>query len=118
VAAVVFKINDSIKAVRKNAGRKLMNVLANVVVVYLVIVNLVTFVLFWHDKKRSKRNGWRVPEKTLLAFCAVGGAPGGILGMHLLHHKTKHLKFSLGVPVILLIQGGLLVIWVIRAGLI
>jgi len=74
---------------------------------YLLIINLVTFLLFWKDKRRSKRDAWRIPEKTLLIFSAVGGSVGGILGMKVFHHKTKHLQFSMGLPVILLCQVGI-----------
>ncbi|MBC3888316.1 DUF1294 domain-containing protein [Acetobacterium paludosum] len=76
-------------------------------ILYLIIINFVTFFLFWKDKRRSKRDAWRIPEKTLLIFSVVGGSVGGIMGMKVFHHKTKHLQFSLGLPVILLFQVGI-----------
>ncbi|MBU4440217.1 MAG: DUF1294 domain-containing protein [Acetobacterium sp.] len=81
---------------------------------YLVIINLITFFLFWNDKRRSKKAVWRIPEKTLLGLCVVGGSVGGILGMRVFHHKTKHLQFSVGMPIILILQVGLFIFLFMR----
>lgn len=75
---------------------------------WLLIVNCVTFFVFWHDKRSAKKDRRRVRESTLLWLCAVGGASGGLLSMRLFHHKTRKKLFSIGVPVMLAVQAGLL----------
>ena len=56
------------------------------------------------DKYKAKKNLWRIPEATLLGCALLGGSLGCLLGMHIARHKTKHLKFSLGLPLIFLAQ--------------
>lgn len=68
--------------------------------VYLFLINAAGFVLMLIDKYKARKNLWRIPEATLLSVAAVGGSLGVLLGMQIARHKTKHLKFSLGVPVI------------------
>jgi uncharacterized membrane protein YsdA (DUF1294 family) len=53
------------------------------------------------DKIKAKKNRWRTPERTLLGICAIGGSLGGYLAMQLFRHKTKHPRFSIGIPVML-----------------
>lgn len=72
--------------------------------VYLFIINLTGFLIMFIDKSRAKHKEWRVPEKTLIGISAVGGSIGMLFGMHVFRHKTKHIKFTVGVPVILIIQ--------------
>lgn len=72
--------------------------------IYLALINLAAFIVFGADKLQAKRGGRRVPEKTLMILCAVGGSIGGLAGMYVFHHKTLHSKFTLGVPMILLAQ--------------
>jgi len=77
--------------------------------VWLVIINLVTFLVFGLDKWKAK---WkvtheatrRVPEKTLFLLAALGGSVGALLGMRVWHHKTLHRSFRIGIPLILLLQ--------------
>ena len=71
---------------------------------YLLGINLLTFFIYGIDKWKAKRNKWRVPEATLLMLAALGGSVGALLGMFVFHHKTKHKKFLIGVPLILLAQ--------------
>ena len=71
---------------------------------YLVLVNALAFLLMLIDKQKARRGAWRIPEATLLGVAAIGGSIGGILGMRLFRHKTRHLKFSLGLPLILAAQ--------------
>ena len=87
--------------------------LTHIVLLYLVAVNLVTFLIYGIDKFKSKRAKWRVPEATLLGLAAVGGSIGAWLGMKLWHHKTLHKKFRYGIPLILIAQMAivLLAIW-------
>ena len=71
---------------------------------YLAIVNIVVLVVYGGDKLFAKLDSWRVPEKVLLLLALLGGSIGALLAMQLFRHKTKHLKFRYGVPVILLLQ--------------
>lgn len=73
------------------------------VLAYLVVINVITFGLYGLDKYRAMNNMWRIPEKTLLGAAAVGGAYGAYLGMRIFHHKTKHLIFQIGVPIMMLV---------------
>ncbi len=72
--------------------------------IYLAAVNLLDFVLMGADKSKAKRGAYRIPEATLLLFAILGGSVGGILGMLLFRHKTRHAAFALGLPLILLVQ--------------
>ncbi len=81
-------------------------------VAYLAGINLLTFLLFCVDKRRARRGAWRIPEKTLLSFSAAGGAAGGLLAMHVAHHKTRKPAFKFGVPALLVAWvAGLLAIY-------
>jgi len=71
---------------------------------YLAIINIVVLVIYGGDKLFAKLDTWRVPEKVLLLFAVFGGSVGALLDMQLFRHKTRHLKFRYGVPVILLLQ--------------
>ncbi len=73
------------------------------VLAYLAVINIITFGLYGLDKYRAMNNMWRIPEKTLLGVAAIGGAYGAYLGMRIFHHKTKHLKFQIGVPIMMLV---------------
>lgn len=81
--------------------------------VYLFIINAVGFALMLTDKYKAKKNLWRIPEATLIGVAAIGGSLGCLAGMRAVRHKTKHLKFTLGIPVILAIQ--VMLFWVIYA---
>nr|WP_296009451.1 DUF1294 domain-containing protein [uncultured Blautia sp.] len=74
------------------------------IVMYLIVVNLLAFICFGVDKQKARTNQWRISENTLLGIAICGGSLGAICGMRLFHHKTRHPKFSLGLPVILVIQ--------------
>lgn len=80
-----------------------------ILAIWLVFINLITFLAFGLDKWKAKRKEKnekvrRVPEKNLLLMAAVGGSVGALLGMKAFHHKTLHKAFRLGVPVILALQ--------------
>lgn len=72
--------------------------------VYLLLINAVGFVLMLVDKQKAKRGAWRIPEATLMGVAAIGGSIGSLIGMYTFRHKTKHLKFTIGIPVILVLQ--------------
>jgi len=80
------------------------------VLILLMITNLVSFFLMWHDKRCARKGKWRVPEATLFIACACFGGIGGVLGMNLLRHKTKHWYFKLFFPLMLIVQIVLLVL--------
>lgn len=72
--------------------------------IYLILINAVGFGLMLADKYKARKNLWRIPEATLLGVALVGGSLGVLAGMYTVRHKTKHLKFTVGVPVILVLQ--------------
>jgi uncharacterized membrane protein YsdA (DUF1294 family) len=78
--------------------------LTKVLLIYLLIVNADGLILMLIDKIKAKKNRWRISEATLMLMAAVGGSVGCLLGMYLFRHKTKHLKFTLGIPLILAAQ--------------
>ena len=77
--------------------------------IYLLIINAAGFLFMLADKQRAKRNLWRIPEATLMATAVLGGCLGILGGMYAFRHKTLHLKFRLGVPLILAAQ---ILLWV------
>ena len=83
----------------------------NVLLYYLLIINVVAFFLYGIDKLKAKHVKWRISELTLLLFAAAGGSVGAWAGMKILHHKTQHWKFKIGLPLILILQLGIAVYW-------
>lgn len=79
------------------------------ILIYVVLVNIVAFLMYGADKWNAKRNRWRIPEKTLLGIAAVGGSIGAYVGMQFFRHKTKKPKFYIGVPFIFLVQIAVLI---------
>lgn len=71
---------------------------------YLLTVNAAAFLLMLVDKQKAIHHRWRIPEAALLGSAALGGSIGALLGMYFFRHKTKHKKFTLGVPAILIAQ--------------
>lgn len=71
---------------------------------YCFSINLINFVLFYLDKKRARNRQWRIPESTLLFISLLGGTIGGLVGMNLFRHKTKKMKFIIGMPLILIVN--------------
>ena len=72
--------------------------------IYFIIINLIGFFIMLIDKKRAIHKEWRIPEKTLIGVSILGGSIGMFIGMSSFRHKTKHKKFTIGVPFILLMQ--------------
>lgn len=77
--------------------------------IYLGVVNLLAFLLSAYDKRAAIRKRQRIPEKTLFLWAVLGGSVGLYLSMLIFRHKTKHLSFMLGIPLIFIIQ--LILIW-------
>lgn len=72
--------------------------------IYLLLINAVGFLLMLIDKWKAKHNRWRIPEATLMWVAALGGSIGSLMGMYTVRHKTKHPKFTVGIPLILVAQ--------------
>jgi len=77
--------------------------------ILLLILNVVVFLLYGLDKQKARKNAWRIPEATLLTTAALFGGLGALLGMQVLRHKTRHVRFQILVPLFLLVQAGLIV---------
>ena len=82
--------------------------LLHIALIYLAVINVVTFFMYGIDKWKAKRSKWRNSEATLLGMAVIGGSTGAWLGMKIWHHKTLHKKFKYGVPLILIAQIALL----------
>ena len=85
----------------------------SVFAIYLIGINVLTFLIYGVDKWKAQRDRWRIPEDTLIWLAVAGGSVGALLGMNLFRHKAKHRKFFLGIPAILLVQLGLLYFFII-----
>ena len=83
------------------------------IVIYLVIVNIIGFLAMYLDKQKAKKGSWRIQEKTLMMLTALGGGIGTLTGMYVFRHKTKKLKFTIGVPVIIIAEILLVIILIV-----
>lgn len=88
--------------------------MSKVAIYYLAAINVIAFILYGLDKLWAKKGRWRVPERSLILIAAAGGSIGAIAAMKVWHHKTKHNKFRLGLPAILLAQIALIYFTVYR----
>ena len=79
--------------------------------VYIVLINIMAFIVYGIDKAKAKQNKWRIPEKVLIIFAILCGSIGAILGMIVFHHKTRKPKFYVGVPIIIVLQIALTVLY-------
>ncbi len=77
---------------------------------YLLLINAVGFVIMLIDKRKAQKNLWRISESTLLTVAILGGSIGSYAGMKVFRHKTRKPKFSIGIPVIILLQA---VVWAV-----
>ncbi|WP_332649949.1 DUF1294 domain-containing protein [Lysinibacillus sp. 54212] len=71
---------------------------------YVGVVSLILLILMYNDKQKAIKKEWRIAESTLFTLAIVGGAIGGVLGMYLFRHKTKHNSFAFGLPLIAAVQ--------------
>ena len=78
--------------------------MANALLYYLIVINILTFAAYGIDKWKARQGSWRISEATLLMLAVIGGTIGALLGMQVWRHKTMHLKFKYGLPLILLAQ--------------
>ena len=71
---------------------------------YLIVINILAFILYGIDKKRARDHAWRISERMLIGIALIGGSVGAIAGMLLFRHKTRHWYFRYGLPLILIVQ--------------
>ena len=76
----------------------------NIILGYLLAVNITSFLLYGIDKYKAKKGRWRISEATLLLMAVIGGSIGAWGGMRIWHHKTMHKMFKYGIPVIIILQ--------------
>lgn len=88
--------------------------MTKLILLYLLIINAIGFVLMLVDKHKARKNLWRIPESTLMSAAALGGSIGCLIGMYTVRHKTRHLKFTLGIPLILAAQIALALFFLLR----
>ncbi|PQD94677.1 DUF1294 domain-containing protein [Pradoshia eiseniae] len=80
-----------------------------VLTIYIALMSVVLLVMMKVDKERARRNQYRISERTLWVMALLGGAVGGVIGMQLFRHKTKHLSFRFGFPLLALLDVSVLV---------
>ena len=83
---------------------------------YLLIINAAAFALMLLDKYKAKHRLWRVPEATLMTAAALGGSLGALAGMYLVRHKTRHRKFTVGIPLLLAAQAAGILFYFLHFG--
>ncbi|MBE6053498.1 MAG: DUF1294 domain-containing protein [Clostridium sartagoforme] len=76
----------------------------DILLYYLAIINIVAFIVIYIDKQKAIKHKWRIKESTLFLLSILGGSLGTLIGMYTFHHKTKHIKFTLGIPFVLILQ--------------
>lgn len=83
-------------------------------VIYLVFINVIGLFYMWSDKRRARKHQYRIPEKVLFLFSALGGGIGTWAGMYLFRHKTRHWYFVLGMPLICITEYGLFLYYLLK----
>lgn len=81
-----------------------MNIILFILAIYLILINLIAVIVTIYDKLCAVKRRWRVKESTLLLLSALGGSICMYITMLLIRHKTRHIKFMLGIPLILIVQ--------------
>lgn len=81
-----------------------MNIFLFILAIYLILINLITVIVTIYDKLCAVKRRWRVKESTLLLLSALGGSISMYITMLLIRHKTRHIKFMLRIPLILIFQ--------------
>lgn len=80
---------------------------------YLAIINAVSFLLMLIDKQKARKRRWRIPEAVLLGVTAIGGSFGTLMSMYIFRHKTRHMSFTAGVPLLLFVHF-FVVLWLLK----
>lgn len=86
----------------------------NFILIYFIVINSIAFFSMYIDKKRAIRNEWRIKEATLMSIAVIGGSIGSMIGMYFFRHKTKHIKFTFGIPFILFLQFLLVYFYILK----
>ncbi|WP_373893022.1 DUF1294 domain-containing protein [Virgibacillus natechei] len=76
----------------------------NTILIYILAINIITFFLMGRDKRKSKKQQYRLPERTFWMLSVLGGSLGCYSGMKVFRHKTKHRSFIVGMPLLIIIQ--------------
>ena len=74
------------------------------IIIYLIIINIIGFLVMYIDKQKAKKGKWRIPEKTIFIITVLGGGIGTISGMYAFRHKTQKLHFTIGLPAITILE--------------
>ena len=83
----------------------------NFMLVYTILVNIITFVMYGIDKYKAMHRKWRIPEAVLMWAAVLGGSIGALAAIYTFRHKTRHKKFTIGLPLILVIETALLTLY-------
>jgi len=83
-----------------------------ILIIYFLAINLIGFLLMWTDKRKARKNQWRLKENKLWTIAVLGGALGMTVAMFLFRHKTKHLSFFIGLPLLTILHG--IIVYYIR----
>ena len=78
--------------------------LSTIIPIYIILINIIGFLVMLIDKKKAEKGKWRIQEKTIFIITALGGGIGTITGMYVFHHKTKKLQFTIGLPTITILE--------------
>ena len=76
----------------------------NYFLIYIIVINILAFFIMGYDKYLAKNNKWRISEASLIFISLILGSIGAYLGMYKFRHKTKHIKFTVGIPVIFILN--------------
>ena len=88
------------------------NIIPVILWVYLGVISIVGFILPAVDKIKAQQGKWRISEKSLFIVSVLGGSVAMYISMRLFHHKTKHKRFMIGIPIIIVLQlGAVFAIW-------
>ena len=82
----------------------MMETIIRLLLTYLLLINGITYFTYAADKTKARQNKWRIPERILILLALLGGSPAALFAMKHCHHKNRHLKFKLGIPLILIAQ--------------
>lgn len=74
------------------------------IIIYLIIINIIGFLVMYIDKQKAQKGKWRIPEKTIFIITVLGGGIGTISGMYAFRHKTQKLHFTIGLPTITILE--------------
>lgn len=80
------------------------------IILYFIIINILTFILYFTDKRKAMHHRWRIPESTLIALSLLGGSFGAYLAMKIFRHKTKHPKFYITIPLMMILHTALIIV--------